>query len=67
MSDEKQAKPKVATGESKAIEAWAKELETPDWLFAAAKSIRKWGEGKELSKSDFEAAVDQAANLKCNA
>ena len=67
MTDEKKKSEKNVPSDSlKSIEAWAAELGTQDWNFAAAKAIRKWGMGKEVSKAEFETAVFQAANLKCN-
>lgn len=57
-----------ATGaaELKTIEAWAEELKTPDWLFAATKTVKAWGIGKEISKVDFESALATTGNLKIN-
>lgn len=52
--------------EMKSVETWASELETPDWLFAATKTVKGWGLGRELSKSEFEAALVSTANLKIN-
>lgn len=52
--------------ELKTIEAWADELKTPDWLFAATKTVKAWGLGKEISKTDFESALVATGNLKIN-
>jgi hypothetical protein len=48
----------------RAIEDWAKELETPPWLLAAMKAARKWGEGKKVEKSTYEKAVADIGGLK---
>lgn len=50
-----------------AIEAWAEAKKTPDWHLAATKAAKKWGMGKEVSESEFDAAVAFTLALKINA
>ena len=42
---------------AKAVEAWAKELNTPLWLFAAAKAKFRWPEGQLLTRAEYERAL----------
>lgn len=51
----------------KSIEDWAKEHETPDWLLAAMKASRKWGEGKRVEKSTYEKALNDVGGMKLHA
>lgn len=46
--------------EKQPAETWAKERETPLWVFAAAKAMQRWPEGFELTREDFDAACDAA-------
>ena len=48
----------------KTIEDWAAQKGTPDWLMAAAKYRSKWGQGREVSEGDFDAAVAEAGGIK---
>lgn len=48
----------------KPMELHAKEKSTPAWLFAAMKACHQFGEGKELTANEYDAAIDRAANLK---
>ena len=52
------AAPKAGT----TAEQHAVDAETPDWLFASTKAYHGWPVGKELSRADYDAAVDKAAN-----
>jgi len=39
------------------------QVRNPDyWKFAAARAFKAWPEGRELTESDFDAAVDAAIN-----
>lgn len=49
-----------APPERRPVEAWAKDLAVPGWLFAAAKQKRRWPQGRETTKADFEAALSAA-------
>ena len=59
-------KPTISVGGLKAIEEWAKVKGTEEWLLAATKAAHKWGIGKEVSESEFAAALDKTLNLKMN-
>lgn len=41
----------------KAIEDWAAQKQTADWLMAAAKQRMRWGIGKQVSEGEFDEAV----------
>jgi hypothetical protein len=56
--------PAAEKPETKTIERWCAELGTPDWLFAAARALRQWPIGKEISQADYLAAVEAAGNVK---
>lgn len=49
---------------SKTIEQHAVDALTPDWLFASVKAYKGWPVGKEVSRADFDAAVDECAGCK---
>lgn len=46
---------------AKTFEQHAEEAKTPDWLVASTRAYHGWAIGKELSRADFDAAVDEAA------
>jgi hypothetical protein len=46
--------------DKKQIETWKAELNTPDWLFAAARSAQNWPEGLELSEAEYSKATAAA-------
>ena len=46
-------------------EFWRDLLETPTWLFAGMKAGKGWPIGKELTREDYEAAAEWAANVPC--
>lgn len=56
--------------DAKAFEKWADER-WPDpierkknaWVLAAVKAHTRWGEGREVTQSDFDAAVEQVMGL----
>lgn len=41
-------------------EQHAEELKTPDWLFASTKAYHRWPHGKEVTRAEYEAAVEKA-------
>lgn len=43
----------------KAIEALKEELRTPSSIFEAVKLSNRWAEGKEITKSEFESAINK--------
>lgn len=47
----------------RAVEEWAQLKKTPDWAFAAAKASARWGQGRELSETEFDEAVHAACNV----
>lgn len=47
----------------KPIEGWAQEKGTAAWLFAAAKALRAWAVGQEVSEQDFDEAVADAGSV----
>lgn len=51
----------------KTAEDWAKEKQTADWQFGAAKAMQRWGTGKELSEAEYQAAIEEAGNAKMTA
>lgn len=48
----------------KPIEWHAQSKKTPTWLFAAMKACHEFGEGKELTEAEYDAAIERAGNLK---
>lgn len=56
----------TAAAEVKAFEVWAREKQAPDFLVAAAKVRFHWGQGREMSAADFDAAIDLVANIRIN-
>jgi hypothetical protein len=54
--------PKAASKGIAAIEKHAEEAGTPGWLFASTKAYHAWPVGKELTRQEYDAAVDKAAN-----
>lgn len=49
----------------KTVEAWFEELGSPKWMFAGARMLHAWPIGRELTRADYEAALDAAANVVC--
>lgn len=48
----------------KTIEEWKTELNVADWLFAATKTAKRWGEGKTVDQATFEKAVEETGGMK---
>jgi hypothetical protein len=46
--------------ELKPVEAWKAELNTPEWLFAAARNAQNWPDGLELSEAEYSKATASA-------
>ena len=44
------------------FEAWVRDLRTPLWVAASAKTLRRWPEGFEVTREDYDAACDAARN-----
>lgn len=69
-SGQKPASPDVAgkspdvAAELKPIEAHAAELGTHPGVLAAAKHHRKWGQGREVTRKDFEAACAEVLSQR---
>lgn len=51
--------------EKKTIEQWRDELGTPAWLWAGMKLGKTWPIGKEVTRTEYDAALDWAANVPC--
>lgn len=49
----------------KPIEVWAVELNTPAWLFAAAKMHAGWPIGRHVTRDAYVAGVDGAKSVTC--
>ncbi len=49
---------------SKTIEEHATDANTPDWLFASTKAFKGWAVGKEVSRADYDAAVEECGGAK---
>lgn len=60
------AEPSQAAGdvEKKSAELWAKEKNTPNWLFAGTKALHAWPVGKELTAADYDAAISAALDVR---
>ncbi len=52
--------PEVTASDLKPVEAWKAELNTPEWLFAAARSAQNWPVGQELSEAEYSKATAAA-------
>lgn len=64
----KNEEPKVtlpAPTDRKPVEAWAAELGTESWLFAATKMRARWPVGRELTRAEYEAEVKAALEVTC--
>jgi hypothetical protein len=49
----------------KTIELWRDELATPAWLWAGMKIGKGWPIGKEVTRSEYDEAVEWAATVEC--
>lgn len=49
---------------AKAFEEWAKDKKTAAWLLAGVRAHTKWGQGREVSEADFDAAASEVSGLK---
>jgi hypothetical protein len=45
-------------------DTWAKQMETPEWLAAAARAYGGWIEGQELSEADYSAAIEAVQKME---
>ncbi len=54
-------------GPKLAIERHAESLKTPEWLFRAAKAMRRWAQGAEVTEADFKQAVVAAGSIRIQA
>jgi hypothetical protein len=50
----------AAAPERRPFEAWAKSKKTPRWVLAAAKAGERWPAGRELTETQFDAALQRA-------
>lgn len=44
---------------TKSVETWAKELNTPLWLFKAAKTKFDWATGKPITQSNYTKLIQE--------
>lgn len=44
--------------ERKAVDEWAREKKTKSYVLAAVKAAANWAEGKMLTESEYDGAVD---------
>lgn len=51
---------KTKTETMRPFEEWAALLATPPWLLAAARAKENWPEGREVSESEYRAALKAA-------
>jgi hypothetical protein len=54
-----------APAAKKTIENWRAELGTPAWLWAGMKIGLGFPIGKELTRAEYEMALEWAANVEC--
>ena len=54
----------VSPSSVKAVELWAVELGTPDWLLQAARATKRWAEGRELLREEYEKALAEVGGMK---
>lgn len=48
----------------RAIEAWAEEKRAEAWRLAAARAMRGWAIGRELTEQEFDAAMKAAGEIR---
>jgi hypothetical protein len=56
----KEDSPESESGKLETIEHWAATLEVPTWLVAAASAKHRWPLGLEITRADFESALEAA-------
>lgn len=44
---------------TKSVEAWRDELNTPTWLFGAAKTKYDWATGKRITKANYTKLIKE--------
>lgn len=47
----------AVVAETKTIEEWAAELQTPAWAFAGLKVRQNWAAGKVVTREEYERAL----------
>lgn len=50
----------------KPAEQWAKELDVPEWKFAAAKALAKLPVGRELTRGGFDKLIADVDKVVCH-
>lgn len=45
------------------VEDWGEQKGTPDWAFAAARAMHRWARGRELTETEYDAAVTAATTI----
>jgi hypothetical protein len=67
LSDADPTPPPAPAEPSASIEDHQRETNTPAWLHAAALRLERWGLGREITRTDYLAALSRAANHPCGA
>jgi hypothetical protein len=55
----------ASSDEKQTIEHWQIVCNTPQWLWAGMKLGKGWPIGKEVTRAEYNAAVDWAAHVAC--
>lgn len=62
MAEDNGTKETTATRKRRPYEEHAKDAETPAWLVAATAASAGWVQGREVTREDYDKAVDAAKN-----
>ena len=62
QDENSEAKP--AEEDKRPLELLAEESGREAWVVAAAKAGKRWSDGQMLTKSEFDAALDEVAHLE---
>lgn len=54
----------VDLDEPKPVETWRGAKKTPAWLFAAAKTMHRWPEGRVIDEAAYDAAIAAAGSVR---
>jgi hypothetical protein len=53
----------AAPAQRRTVEEWARAKSAEPWQYAAARAMRRWPIGFEMTEADFEAALHEAAHI----
>lgn len=59
-----EGEPGELVGEPKPVETWRRAKKTPEWLFAAAKTMHRWPEGRVIDEAAYDAAIAAAGSVR---